>query len=108
MALGPASMSMVVAAQRYLAWLTSPLKSAAQCGYTGMASAAAFEAAFAMTVSARRRSLPTGSARGTGGDQRRLGQNTPAIMATEHCGEMWAQDALACTVYATSSAAAGG
>ncbi|EFD18584.1 PPE family protein [Mycobacterium tuberculosis CPHL_A] len=92
--LGPASMSMVVAAQPYLAWLTYTAESAAHAAAQAMASAAAFEAAFAMTVppaevAANRALLAALVATNV------LGQNTPAIMATEaHYGEMWAQDAL--------------
>ncbi|REM64232.1 PPE family protein, partial [Mycobacterium tuberculosis] len=105
--LGPASMSMVVAAQPYLAWLTYTAESAAHAAAQAMASAAAFEAAFAMTVppaevAANRALLAALVATNV------LGQNTPAIMATEaHYGEMWAQDALAMYGYAASSAAAG-
>lgn len=90
--LGPASMSMVVAAQPYLAWLTYTAESAAHAAAQAMASAAAFEAAFAMTVppaevAANRALLAALVATNV------LGQNTPAIMATEaHYGEMWAQD----------------
>ncbi|OSC42255.1 PPE family protein [Mycobacterium decipiens] len=105
--LGPASMSMVAAAQPYLAWLTYTAESAAHAAAQAMASAAAYEAAFAMTVppaevAANRALLAALVATNI------LGQNTPAIMATEaHYGEMWAQDALAMYGYAASSAAAG-
>jgi PPE-repeat protein len=71
-----------------------------------MASAAAYEAAFAMTVPppvivANRAQLAALVATNV------LGQNTPAIMATEaQYGEMWAQDAAAMYGYAGSSASA--
>ena len=70
------------------------------------AAAAAFEAAFAMTVpppviAANRVSLMTLIATNF------FGQNTSAIMATEaQYGEMWAQDAAAMYGYAAASAAA--
>jgi PPE-repeat protein len=70
-----------------------------------MASAAAYETAFAMTVpppviAANRAQLAALVATNI------LGQNTPAIAATEaHYGEMWAQDAAAMYGYAASSAA---
>jgi PPE-repeat protein len=71
-----------------------------------MASAAAYEAAFAMTVppplvAANRAQLAALVATNV------LGQNTAAIAATEaQYGEMWAQDAAAMYGYAASSAAA--
>lgn len=105
--LGPASMSMAAAAQPYLAWLSYTAESAAHAGSQATASAAAFEAAFAATVppaevAANRALLAALVATNI------LGQNTPAIAATEaHYGEMWAQDALAMYGYAASSAAAG-
>ncbi|REO43366.1 PPE family protein, partial [Mycobacterium tuberculosis] len=48
--MGPASMAMVAAAQPYLAWLTYTAEAAAHAGSQAMASAAAYEAAYAMTV----------------------------------------------------------
>jgi PPE-repeat protein len=72
-----------------------------------MASAGAYEGAFAMTVPppvvvANRVQLAALVATNI------LGQNTPAIAATEaHYGEMWAQDAAAMYSYAGSSASAG-
>ena len=70
------------------------------------AAAAAYEAAFAMTVpppmiAANRTLLLSLIATNI------LGQNTPAIAATEaDYGEMWAQDAAAMYEYAAGSAAA--
>ncbi|QUR68669.1 PPE family protein [Mycobacterium spongiae] len=105
--MGPASMAMVAAAQPYLAWLAYTSESAAQAGAQAMASAASYEAAFAMTVpppeiAANRALLAALVATNF------LGINTPAIMATEaHYLEMWAQDAMAMYGYAASSAVAG-
>ncbi|OSC40509.1 PPE family protein [Mycobacterium decipiens] len=105
--MGPASLSMVAAAQPYLAWLAYTAESAAHAGGQAMASAAAYEAAFAMTVppaevAANRAMLAALVATNI------LGQNTPAIMANEALyAEMWAQDAMAMYGYAASSAAAG-
>ncbi|QYL29585.1 putative PPE family protein PPE29 [Mycobacterium shottsii] len=105
--MGPASTSMAVAVQPYLAWLTYTAESAAHAGAQATASAAAFEAAFAATVppaavAANRAQLAMLVSTNI------LGQNTPAIAATEaQYGEMWAQDALAMYGYAASSAAAG-
>ncbi|GFG78439.1 PPE family protein [Mycobacterium paragordonae] len=105
--LGPASLSMAAAAQPFLAWLTYTAESTALAGAQAVASAAAFETAYAMTVppgevAANRALLAMLVATNI------LGQNTPAIAATEaHYGEMWAQDALAMYGYAASSGASG-
>lgn len=105
--LGPASLSMAAAAQPYIAWLTYTGASAEHAGAQAMASAAAYEAAFAATVpppiiAANRALLAALVATNF------LGINTPAIMATEaHYMEMWAQDAMAMYAYAASSANSG-
>ncbi|KQH76595.1 hypothetical protein AO501_01860 [Mycobacterium gordonae] len=105
--MGPASLSMAAAAQPFLAWLSYTADATALAGAQAVASAAAFETAHAMTVppgevAANRALLAMLVATNV------LGQNTPAIAATEaHYGEMWAQDALAMYGYATSSAASG-
>ncbi|WP_310786725.1 PPE family protein [Mycobacterium sp. Z3061] len=105
--MGPASLSMAAAAQPFLAWLSYTADATALAGAQAVASAAAFEAAYAMTVPpgevvANRALLAMLVATNV------LGQNTPAIAAAEtHYGEMWAQDALAMYGYATSSAASG-
>ena len=105
--MGPASMSMTAAAQPYLAWLTYTAEAAAHAASQAMASAAAFEAAFAMTVppaqvAANRALLAQLVATNL------LGHNTPAIAETEaHYTKMWAQDAMAMYGYAASSATAG-
>ncbi|KAA1249313.1 PPE family protein [Mycobacterium simiae] len=105
--MGPASTSMAAAAQPYMAWLIYTAEAAAHAGSQATASAAAFEAAFAATVPlpevlANRALLAALVATNV------LGQNTPAIAATEaQYSEMWAQDALAMYGYAASSAVAG-
>ncbi|KAA1246344.1 PPE family protein [Mycobacterium simiae] len=105
--LGPASLSAAAAAQPYIAWLTYTAAAAEQAGMQAMASAAAYEAAFAATVpppviAANRALLAALVATNF------LGINTPAIMATElQYMEMWAQDALAMYGYAAASGAAG-
>ena len=104
--LGPASASMAAAAAPYLAWMTATATQAEQTASQAKAAAAAYEAAFAMTVpppviAANRSLLASLVATNF------LGQNTPAIAATEaHYGEMWAQDAAAMYGYAGHCAAA--
>ncbi|MGH3634463.1 MAG: PPE family protein, partial [Mycobacterium sp.] len=104
--LGPASGSMAAAAAPYVAWMHTSAMQAQQAAIQANAAAAAYEAAFAMTVpppvvAANRAQLASLVATNV------LGQNTPAIMATEaHYGEMWAQDAAAMYGYAGSSATA--
>ena len=104
--LGPASVAMTAAAAPYVAWLTTTAALCEQTATQARAAAAAYEAAFAMTVpppmiAANRAQLMSLIATNI------LGQNTPAIAATEaHYGEMWAQDATAMYEYAGASAAA--
>ena len=104
--LGPASTSMAAAATPYVDWMSTTGTQAEETGYQARAAAAAYEAAFAMTVppaevAANRAQLAALVATNV------LGQNTPAIAATEALyGEMWAQDAAAMYGYAGSSAAA--
>jgi PPE-repeat protein len=103
---GPASASMAAAASGYVAWMSTAAAHAEQTAGQAQAAAAAFEAAFAMTVppsavAANRSQLAALVATNV------LGQNTPAIAVTEALyGEMWAQDAAAMYGYAGSSAAA--
>jgi len=105
--LGPASASMAAAVQPYVAWMNVTAAHAQQAASQATASAAAYEAAFAATVSppliaANRAQLAALVATNF------LGINTPAIMATEaQYAEMWAQDAVAMYSYAASSASAG-
>lgn len=104
--IGPSSLSMASAIAPYLIWMRH---TAAQCEVTATratAAASAYETAFALTVpppvvEANRVQLATLVATNL------LGQNTPAIMATEvEYGEMWAQDATAMYGYAANSASA--
>jgi PPE-repeat protein len=105
--MGPASLSMAAAAQPLVAWLNYTAESSELAAAQAMASAAAFETAFAMTVApaevaANRARLAALVATDV------FGQNLSAIAATEaRYGEMWAQDATAMYGYAASSAAAG-
>jgi PPE-repeat protein len=104
--LGPASVAMTAAAAPYVSWLTTNAALCEQAATQAGAAAAAYEAAFAMTVppsmvAANRAQLMSLIATNI------LGQNTPAIAATEaDYGEMWAQDAGAMYEYAGASAAA--
>ncbi|WP_374021323.1 PPE family protein [Mycobacterium sp. HNNTM2301] len=104
--LGPASSSMVAAVVPFVSWLSAVGGLAEESASQGRAAAAAFEAAFAMTVpppviAANRVLLATLVATNF------FGQNTPAIMATEaQYLEMWAQDAAAMYGYAAASATA--
>jgi PPE-repeat protein len=104
--LGPASASMSAAVAPYVTWMSITGAQAEQTASNAAAAASAFEAAFAMTVppavvAANRAQLMALIATNF------LGQNTPAIAATEaQYGEMWAQDAAAMYSYASSSAAA--
>jgi PPE-repeat protein len=104
--LGPGSASMAAAAAPYMAWMNATATQAEETANQAKAAAAAFEAAFAMTVpppviAANRTQLASLVATNF------LGQNTPAIAATEaQYAEMWAQDAAAMYGYAGSSAAA--
>jgi PPE-repeat protein len=105
--LGPASAAMASAAVPYVAWLCSAAAAAEHAAGQATASAAAYETAFAMTVpppaiAANRAQLAVLVATNF------LGQNTPAIAATEaHYAEMWAQDSAAMYDYAGASAGAG-
>ncbi|OMC20876.1 PPE family protein [Mycobacterium colombiense] len=104
--LGPTSMSMAAAVAPYVLWLRATAEQCEQSGLQAGAAAAAYETAYAMTVpppliAANRAQLMTLVATNF------VGQNTPAIMATEaQYGEMWAQDAAAMYGYAASSATA--
>ncbi|OMC57269.1 hypothetical protein A5747_04170 [Mycobacterium sp. IS-836] len=103
---GSASVSMASAATHYFAWMSATAAQAAQAGTQAQAAAGAYEAAFAMTVppsviAANRAALMALIATNV------VGQNTPAIAATEALyAEMWAQDAAAMYGYAAASAAA--
>ncbi len=103
--LGPSSIAMAGAAAIYVGWMHATAAQAAETGGHAMMAASAFEAAHAATVpppviAANRALLMALVATNF------LGQNTPAIMATEaHYMEMWAQDAAAMFTYAATSAA---
>jgi PPE-repeat protein len=103
---GPSSIAMAAAAAPYVAWIHATGAQAEQAGAQAKLAAGAYEAAFAATVpppviAANRALLATLIATNI------LGQNTPAIAATEaHYMEMWAQDAAAMYTYAATSASA--
>jgi len=103
---GPSSTSMAAAAAPYVSWMTATAAQAEETANQARAAVAAYETAFAATVPppvivANRTLLMTLIATNI------LGQNTPAIAATEaHYMQMWAQDATAMYGYAGSSAAA--
>jgi PPE-repeat protein len=103
---GPSSMSMAAAAAPYVAWMNTTAAQAEQTASQLASAVAAYEAAFGATVpppviAANRALLAVLVATNI------LGQNTPAIAATEaHYAEMWAQDAAAMYGYAGASAAA--
>jgi PPE-repeat protein len=103
---GPASAAMTAAAAPYVTWANTTAAQAEQAAGQARAAAAAYEAAFAMTVpppviEANRALLTALVATNF------LGQNTPAIAATEALyAEMWAQDAAAMYGYAASAAPA--
>jgi PPE-repeat protein len=103
---GPASASALAAITPFITWLDSGAEEAGQASSQAFAAAAAYEAAFAATVpppviEANRALLAALVATNF------LGQNTPAIAATEALYmEFWAQDAGAMYSYAGSSAAA--
>jgi PPE-repeat protein len=104
--LGPASAAMAAAAAPYVAWMNTTAAAAEQTANQGRAAAAAYEAAFSATVpppliAANRSLLMSLVATNI------VGQNTPAIAATEaQYAQMWAQDAAAMYGYAGASAAA--
>ena len=101
--LGPSSARMAAAAAPFVAWLESSSAQAAQTSAQAMLAAASYESAFASTVppaviAANRALLAALVATNF------LGQNTPAIAATEaHYMEMWFQDGATMDTYATAS-----
>jgi PPE-repeat protein len=103
---GSASTSMAAAAAPYAAWMNTTASQAEQTAAQAQAAVSAYESAFGMTVppveiAANRAQLVSLVATNI------LGQNTPAIAATEALySEMWAQDAAAMYGYAGSSATA--
>jgi len=103
---GPSSIAVAAAAAPYVSWMSATGTQAEQAATQAKLAAGAYEAAFAATVpppviAANRSLLATLVATNI------LGQNTPAIAATEaQYMEMWAQDAAAMYGYAASSASA--
>ena len=101
--LGPSSVRMTAAATPFVAWLQGSSAQAAQTSAQASLAAAAYEGAFASTVppaviAANRALLMALIATNF------LGQNTPAIAATEALYmEMWFQDGLTMDTYATVS-----
>src|SRR5277367_5853040 len=104
--IGATSLTMLAAVAPYVNWLSTTAAQAEETANQARAAVAAYEAAFAAhvpppVIAANRAQLMALVATNF------LGQNTPAIMATEaHYGEMWSQDATAMYGYAASSAAA--
>lgn len=104
--LGPSSAALVAAATPFIAWLDSGAVEAEQSASQAFSAAAAYETAFAASIpppviAANRALLAVLVATNF------LGQNTPAIAATEALyAEFWAQDAAAMYNYAGSAAAA--
>jgi PPE-repeat protein len=104
--LGSASVSMAAAVAPYVAWMSTTAEQAAHSAVQARSAVAAYEAAFVATVPppviAQNRALLMSLVA-----TNVLGQNTPAIAATEtHYAEMWAQDVTAMYGYASGSAAA--
>ncbi|MEY8015539.1 PPE family protein [Mycobacterium servetii] len=103
---GPASMSMAAAAVPYVSWLNAAASQAEAAGAQAVAAATGFETARSLTVppaavTANRVQLATLVATNF------LGQNTPAIFATEfEYMEMWAQDVAAMFGYHGAATAA--
>lgn len=104
--IGSSSTAMAAAASSYVLWLSSTAALAQETAAQATAAAVAYEVAFAATVPpelvAANRSLLMALI-----STNLLGQNTPAIAATEaQYAEMWAQDAAAMFDYAGSAASA--
>ncbi|OBI74361.1 PPE family protein [Mycobacterium asiaticum] len=103
---GPTAIAMSAAVAPFVSWISATATRADQTAAQAKIAAAAYETAFAATVpppiiAANRAQLMALIATNF------LGQNTPAIAATEALyAEMWAQDAAAMYAYAGSSATA--
>jgi PPE-repeat protein len=103
---GASSMSMAAAATPYVTWLSATGDQAQEAAAQAAAAVSAYETAYTATVPppliAANRSLLA-----TLVTTNFLGQNTPAIAATEALyAEMWAQDAAAMYGYAGTSSTA--
>jgi len=100
---GPSATAMAGAAAPYVSWMNATASLAAEAGAQVKAAAAAYEAAFAMTVppalvTSNRTLLAALVATNI------FGQNTPAIETTEaQYLQMWAQDVAAMNGYAASA-----
>lgn len=103
---GPSSAAMVAATTPYLEWMRTAGAQAEETANQARTAAFAYETAFAETVpppvvTANRTQLAALVATNV------LGQNTPAIAATEaEYGEMWARDTAAMFGYAGTTASA--
>ncbi len=103
---GASSVAMAAAATPYVTWLSATGDQAQEAAAQAVAAVSAYETAYTATVpppmiAANRSLLAALVATNI------LGQNTPAIMATEALyAEMWAQDAAAMYGYAGASATA--
>ncbi|MDP7701980.1 PPE family protein [Mycobacterium sp. TY815] len=103
---GPTAIAMAAAVGPYVSWISTTATRADQAAAQAKVAVGAYETAFAATVpppviAANRALLVSLIATNI------LGQNTPAIAATEaQYLEMWAQDAAAMYGYAGSSSAA--
>lgn len=103
---GPSSAAMVAAITPYLEWMRTTGAQAEETANQARVAAFAYETAFAETVpppvvTANRTQLAALVATNI------LGQNTPAIAATEaEYGEMWARDTAAMFSYAGTTASA--
>ena len=103
---GPSSELMTAAVTPYVEWLQASAAAAGQTAAQAYGAAAAYDVAYAMTVpppliAANRAQLMALISTNF------LGQNTPAIAATEaEYMEMWTQDATAMYGYASASQAA--
>ncbi len=103
---GPSSTTIAASVAPYVAWMTSTGTQAEEAAARAQMVAAAYQTAFAATVpppmiEANRAQLMALVASNI------LGQNTPAIAATEaQYMEMWAQDATAMYVYGASATSA--
>lgn len=103
---GPSSAVMAASATHYVTWLQGTAVHAEQTAGRARSAAAAYESAYATTIpppaiAANRSQLASLVAGNV------LGQNTPAIAATEAAyGAMWAQDVIAMYGYAAAAVGA--
>lgn len=103
---GPSASAMTAAAEPYISWMSVTAEQAEQTAAQAYSAADAYASAYAMTVPppaiADNRVMLAALVKTNA-----LGQNTPAIAATEaRYAQMWAQDAVAMYSYAAASATA--